>query len=469
MQKFNNINLESRFIKNILQNTYIPTLPIVTDGDFIVSGVEYCFKNHLIRCITTGRVTSSAAVVEGVVYVPRHPEKNPLIVSPSASDSIVCAPDFICGVGVRKATYTIIEKISSDKNLSGLNYAYKSHTDKYDSETHKHLGNYLRWYRDSYGVDLLPFYNCFCGETYTLTQIKDNHLTDEYDSSKTVHIVPIHLNKRYTVFINSQHTVSMCGTFLNNNGRVLNPLKDDRKYMDEFLDNTVLQYESLSFHTPITYEMNTADPQLMSYNNNFYLIIQMNSSNFCPIVVLEGDYKANHSRLVTSTERYNDNANVNIDYSLFKPPVNPSLTLAPTSFYTPYSPRLIEYLTENVITNIDDIPKNILRIQDSLNMGYDGDLNDVWSDEMRFLVYNKYFRYTSEHYFNGFQLDDNYRPTTESMNTKTIPEDLKVIDENGEWVGTKNCKLRRTFETSYDITGYVDKDVENSLFRYRSV
>jgi hypothetical protein len=40
---------------------------------------------------------------------------------------------------------------------------------------------------------------------------------------------------------------------------------------------------------------------------------------------------------------------------------------------------------------------------------------------------------------------------------------------NSKIVGIKNSPTKRTFTKQYDITGYVDKDVENTLFKYRRI
>ena len=527
MQKFNSINLESKFIKNILQNTYIPTIPIVTDGDFIVSDVEYCYKNHIIKCEKSGNIAGAGATIDGITFVTRNDSTpNEPKVSPAVGDSVLCSEGFICGLGVRGATYSVIKKLNSHTLIPGFTHRYQSPTTYYDSDTHRYLGVYLRWYRDTYGIDLLPLYNCYCGETYSLAQIKNNTLTDGYDSSKSVSIVPIQLNKQYTVFVNSSSKISMCGAFLHANGRIQTVKNSSTKYLDELLDNTVLQFDCGSYNNPILYEAFTADKLLLGYTNQFYLMIQTDAHQFCPIVVLEGSYKNLSKRLVTSMEIYSNDVNANINYSLFNPPVYSSLTMTPTSYHIPYSSRLIEFLTEHAITSNEDIQYNISRIQNRLGIKS----NDVWSDEMRFKIHHEYFKYFDKKYLKSSQLNNNHLPKeqlnlTNGIVYSTAPEVkydnsgdpsnrfYKIVrDENntsayryeplttkpdnwdtsywmyyeysniygftpiksisnstGGIVGIRNCNVKRESSNIYDITGYVDKDVENKLFNYRSV
>ena len=410
MQKFNSINLESKFIKNILQNTYIPTMPIVNDGDFVVSGSEYCYKTQLIECENTGILMGNGDIVDGIQYVPRTKGVGN---SPSASDRALCSVDFLCGMGVRNASYKIIANLNSHTHLPGLTHQYKSPTSKYDAETHKYLGVYLRWYRDAYGIDLLPLYNCFCGESYTLAHIQNNKLVDGYDSSKNVNIVPIQLNRKYTVYVNSPHKVSMCGAFLNHNGRVLNPTNDS-VYIDELLDNAVQHYTSCSYAQPIEYEAFTTDSKLIGHSNQFYLVIQTDVQHFCPIVVLEGTPEKMPNKFITSRETFGEEMNDIIDYSLFKPAIQSSMTLVPTSYHIPYAPRLLEFLTEHTITSAEDIPNNIARVQDKLNVARNqGAFRDVWNDELKFVAHNTYFKYTNNHYLQPHQLNEKHEPKIE--------------------------------------------------------
>ena len=470
MQKFNSNNVEARFIKNLLKNTYLPNIPTVTDGDYIVSGAEYCYKNSIIRCDLTGTLIGSNTIVNNIKYVDRRNsdgEPDEMTKSPSVSDYCVCSYDFKCGLGLRSATYDIVDSIDYNRHIPGLNTNYVSHSTVYDSDTHKQLGKYLRYYRDVKGIDLMPLYNCFCNEATHTVHIEDNKLKNGTTNDYYVWVVPAQLNKKYTLYISSPRAVSIGGVFLNSYGRIKENTINNT-YIDEQLDNNIVTYNNLSYNTPITYEMFTTDDTLLSYGNNFYIIIQTTLSEFTSIVAIEGEHQRTHTKVITNSEshyRHIQNGNFSINYSDFSPSVLPSMVRTPLSYYTPYSPRLLEFLVGHAITSEEDISNNISRIRKVLNdNGYTLKEYDVWDDCFRYYTYNNYFKYSDKHYLVASQLDDNCMP----KDSIKIPEKLAVY-KGDKLVGLKNCKTTLSVDTEYDITGYVDKDVENLLFKYRSV
>lgn len=56
MQKYSNNSIMSKFIKNLLYRTYIPTCDTVNSGDFIIEGFDYVYETNLIRCTKTGYI-----------------------------------------------------------------------------------------------------------------------------------------------------------------------------------------------------------------------------------------------------------------------------------------------------------------------------------------------------------------------------------------------------------------------------
>lgn len=453
--------VETRFIKNLLKNTYLPTLPTIHNGDYMLEGVEYIYKNDIIKCTSTGLFVTSHLSSQGVKYVPRSTGTG---TAPAAGQLTTCGKAFLCGGGLTLAKFKTVQTFVSNKYTPGVTSPYVASSRGYDSETHKYLGRYLRWYRDSSGIDLMGLYNNFAGDSTSLIHLENGLVKDGTNNQTISWIVPAHLNTTYTIYLNSHNDVTVRGVFLNQFSRVIND-NFDGKYLDTLFDTNVVSRSGPKYTRPFTYSTVTANPLAFNYINNFYLLIETAYNHTGPIVVLEGDYTSSNQRFVVSNEYIETGDNEKII-----PPIKPSLGVLGSLTPMLYSNRLIEFLTQNVISPDEDIPLNVHRIQQNLRLIESYDYRkDVWSDIMRYLLYNQYFSYTSEYYF------DTDNPTTTEITAKNIPSKNAVyeIDPAGitppKLVGTKNCKPKRDFDTSYDITGYVDKDVENSLYRYRSI
>jgi hypothetical protein len=467
MQKFNVDNVEARFIKNLLLNTYLPNFPIACVGDFIVGGCYYVYGNFVIRCDTSGVLTTpyDTSHLENIKYVKGYNNNGSLFnkMSPTPSDFALCSTDFYCGVGIRAATYTAVCSFNHEKQLSGVTSNYISHSHIYDVGTHKQLGRYLRWYKSAYGVDLMPMYNCFVNHDITHSYLTSKGVQDGVRSNQTVWVIPALLNKTYQIFINSPSTVMVKGVFMNDFGRVRHKVDGEKVYLDTLLTDGVKIYNDTSYNNPITYTSFTNDSNLIQYSNDFYIMVQVPSTHSGSIVVIEGETQRQTHNIITSGEVYvgREGEWPTIDYSAFSPLVTPSIAIISGKSQLPYSDRLMEYLVGSAIHSAEDVPNNIYRLQDKLNITnkYNTD-KDVWNNIIKYLLYNKHFAYTEKRYFNS------NNPTQEEISK--LPES-KLVYKDGQLVGLKDMNNHMPTNVKYDILGFCDKDVENSLFKYKEV
>ena len=466
MQKFNTINVESRFIKSILKNTYLPVLPTIRDGDYIVKNIEYTYKNSIVKCTKSGIFLKNDSIYDNITFVDRAdnafytPPKTAK--SPACGDFAVCSNAFLCGIGIVMAEIEEITSFHKDTFVPGITTTFTSTSDMYDISTHKCLGKYLRWYRDTKNIDLMHLYNCFAGESTTYVHIKNGEVVNGVDETRTSWIVPAHLNKSYTIFMDSNSNVDIHGVFIGDFGRLTFKDIEGDKYTDTLLHDDYTRVSYSSYHHPFLYNAFTDNETAMAMNSSFYILIQTDASHNGDIVVLEGDYTGGSHRVVTNAETFS-----NVDYKSLKYKVKPSIAMISSYGLIPYSDRLIEYLTQNVISSDEDIPLNVARVKEELGIDrYIPSLRDVWDDKLRFRLYNKHFRYVNDYYFNKAH------PTATDIKNKGIEgkvaETIGVYNESNKLVGLKNCHLRQDFNESYDILGFVDKDVENTIFRYRS-
>lgn len=92
----------------------------------------------------------------------------------------------------------------------------------YDAETHRHLGNYLRFLRDYKGIDLMPMYNCFSNESpgrldVSFTQDGVQRRFSTSDDRYMIYMVPVRLGRVYTISMTTSMPVEMfCGYYANN-------------------------------------------------------------------------------------------------------------------------------------------------------------------------------------------------------------------------------------------------------------
>ena len=54
MIQFNKVSTTSNFIKQLLNNTYLPVIRTVRPGDYIIKGRLYILKCTLLRCTKSG-------------------------------------------------------------------------------------------------------------------------------------------------------------------------------------------------------------------------------------------------------------------------------------------------------------------------------------------------------------------------------------------------------------------------------
>ena len=424
MQQFYTNTIESKFIKDLIATTPLPTIDTLYKGKWIVPGCYYITDCNIVKANHT-----------------------------TDDEAFQFDPDNF------SSQLTVISPYKFDSSYPGLTSTYNSINDGYDSKTHYYLGNYLRCIRDLHDINLMPFYNCYNGEyvtdifistsTTTTKAVDDsgnetevttiNHNIIQSDPNvrgKKVISIPVKFGETYSIFIDCSTQVEiMCG-FYGNKGYISPTqtpaveIKTENKYAS-------LRYTS--FRDGFTYTTPKPEKSTYPYTRFFRMFIQLPLNTESSIVVLEGDYTTKNTAYGTYT--YNEEEKqLAIDISDFPTKVKQNQTLlsdlslnqiAGTVSYA-FSDRLIEYLTYNVITSEETITQNISRVQQYASSLINAKLNhtepfsmlsstpDVWDTKLQTYLFN-------------------------------LAKESKYI------------------QNKLDLTGYVDKDVEQVITRGQEV
>lgn len=422
-QKFFTNTIESKFIQNLLFNSYIPIYDTVDLGDIVIKDKVYVYKHYIIKCTETGELSNNFTTLDHYEF--------------------------------------------GEKNKQYLKN-YISKNNYYDEYTHRYLGDYLRCYRDIYGIDLMPFYNCFSYfhmkngsndidivvEPSVVENISEDALyprdnlfpgnslypsdgianyvitqqgrvyaeTVNENQSTNTYLVPIRFNKTYTIALDSSTQIAIKGVLCDDNGL----LEESNQLQD-----SGLVFSQTQFNNPFTYRVDTTDIKTFNRERFLYLAIKLNKSNNSSIVVLEGDYTGNKTLYENGNFVPVESA-VNYEYSITDKQWNnillsdlSLLQMNDNNIYA-FSDRLFEYLLENTITSQEFLPGNIKRTQDNLN------------NVIKLFSNNSSAEYDEKAYYGIW--------------------DNKIRQNIYKYFMNKDTK-----NSNWDINGFVDKDTENFL------
>ena len=404
MQQFYTNTIESKFIKDLIATTPLPTIDTLYKGKWIVPGCYYITDCNIVKA---NRITDD--------------------------DAFQFDPDNF------SSQLTIISPYKFDSNYPGLTSTYSSINDGYDSKTHYYLGNYLRCIRDLHDINLMPFYNCYNGEYVTdifintstttitaneteVTTIKHSIIqSDPNVRGKKVVSIPVKFGETYSIFMDCSTDVEiMCG-FYGNKGYI-SPTQTPA--VEIKTENKYVSLKYTSFRDGFTYTTPKPEKSTYPYTRFFRMFIQLPLNTESSIVVLEGDYTTKDTAAIdTFPTKVKQSQTLLSDLSLNQ--------IASTVSYA-FSDRLIEYLTYNVITSEETITQNISRVQQYASSLINAKLNH-----------------------------------TEPFNMSLSTPD--VWDTKLQTYLFNLAKESKYIQNKLDLTGYVDKDVEQVITRGQEV
>lgn len=228
----------------------------------------------------------------------------------------------------------------------------------YDSSCHKYLGDFLRFVRDYLNIDLMGMYNCFANEI----------LVD--DKYKYI-IIPMKHNTKYTIAFDGKDcdylftyetTLEKIAANFKDNNYKNKPSSGYKKRTSTFL-NPFLLTSLIGEDTLITGGLNAGKKIYSCFKEKLYkLVIRVKVTDNPVITVLEGDYtkaKQEFAPICANFEKGVDYSNIDLNNYLSDLQLL-DFHLGQKDVSYPFADRLLEYLTGLAITPDDPISQNII-------------------------------------------------------------------------------------------------------------
>jgi hypothetical protein len=457
MLRFNNDNIITGQIKQVLKEFNLPQARVWKEGIRIFPGIFYIKNNNLCVGVSSG----SSTILQ--------------VVQP-----------YLYGQSIQNLTKNILV------------------TDMiYDSYTHTYLGEYLRFYRDMKNINLMSMYNCFSNEQAKNIKIQTpNFNFDTENDTFKIYMVPVKFFEKYTIGIECDTKIEIVAG-LYDNEKIINFSNNPEDIT--LYNNTYVKKVGTKISNPFIYDKLIGLPvdlltkKLYSQEKNLKIFIKVPSTSTSSIVVLEGDFiefadlhfeedDTFAGRKVAFEVCNFETGSSNFDGQQFvysganrerKYLSRPQLLDFNSTVSYPFSSRLVEYLFDNVITSDDSIAKNVSRIQKRLVQRY----NDYVTDSAGNIVY---LLDDSGNYVlsNGTTISIssfNSLPPSDPRKKMRLPIHKyigmsTIINQDTMW----STKLRnvcydaiissdiqtKANANKFDLIGFIDKDSEQAIGEY---
>ncbi len=320
MYKFNNDNIITGYIKQLLHRFNLPTCKVFKD--------ENTLDTYLADLANENNDFY-------VFYIVKKYQQQ--------RDSIV-------KVNMKDKSKEFVEYYNIGRYYRNLTKTLELDNNTYTSYTHKYLGNFLTFVKDFSDINLLPLYNCYC-----------NQLLE--DSNYKYIIIPVKFNTTYTIKVNLQKLY-----YIETFSKTLMEINDD------FLSNTIAK-KTIPVRdngkATLTTDKSIDVKELINEANR-KIVIRIPKDQTGTIICLEGDYSNTPDYLANEQINYDVDNNEEIDPNKLISNLSLMKETNGEIEERPFADRLIEYLVGNVITDIDPISKNIIDAKFNLYTRYCG-------------------------------------------------------------------------------------------------
>lgn len=495
MFKFNNTHIFTGYLKQLLSTFNLPTCKIYTkefskyfehnkkEDPRIVESFDHITYESNKKNTRMGSEILYLKNNELFSYFWKIPQKN---------------QDLTKKIASWKPTSSLYYE--KDKHIDGLTRTLDSPGNVYDTTTHEYLGEYLRFLRDYYNINLMSLYNCFNNKIYNniyynhtvkkldsqkKTYVETHRIFDSQDTSFNIYAFPVKLFSNYTIAIDCSQGLEMfCGlykTSLDASDKGIDLITRTYKKISKSIFKQPFLYDKLDVKNwnytlettvdktgdiPLLNNKKISRCDILNREQDLKLFIKIPTSCKSSITVLEGDfrhyndckydikqnnldlanwtYQQNHTvinfenELNTASKNYSTNYLNNLEIK----PISKLQLLAFNSRESyPFADRLVEYLSNSAITSIDEISDNIKRVQKVMGQNkFYFKIPGVWEDKIQKIIYDYIMA----------------RGPVEVISDK-LTNKGRLVDKNRGY----HPRIGHTKKsTLYDILGYVDKDAE---------
>ena len=319
MFSFNNDHIFTGYLKQLLSSVNIPTCKIYT-SEFL-RHLEETGKEDP-RVVESFGTISSKRVFANVNYL---------------KNNEIC--NYKYDRVSHKTSWTPLTVYHYDKDIAvhGITRKLKSLGITYDTKTHEYLGDFLRFLRDYYDINLMSLYNCFNNKVcsnidfsmdlsvYSGEKVSKKVVFDSTDPNFRIYAFPVKLFSKYTIAIDCNQGLELfCGFYKNSlelTSRTANLFNRTYQKVDKAMFGQPFVYDKLTWpNWTIDRELNESPSgalaleeediisrcDIINREQDLKLFIKVPNTCRSSITVLEGDFSAHNDHIYSVTNLADD-------------------------------------------------------------------------------------------------------------------------------------------------------------------
>lgn len=359
MFTFNNNNIITGYIKELLYAFNFPMFSVLKKGDQLIPYNTYLFKRKIYLYTGENIATFSGEILN--------------------------------------STFSFVRDYIANEEIPNLTNKFIISNTLYDSYTHEKLGEYLRFLRDYENVNLMPLYNCFSNRIPTnlninISNTSSNIIFNSYDEKYTIYTIPIKFNQDYYICIDSNLPIELCCCFYDNTLLLTSDQNNENELHRNFIQKTYQKINSSIYKIPLRISKIVCDNIILGkFQKHLKLCIKIPRDLNSSISVLEGDYSLfSNTYLSDGVIKESTYIKTNKQTNVF--PCRLFLLENNIGESIPFSDRLLEYLFDNAISPLSEIDNNIVLVQNFLErkklISKDSITRGEWSENMRDSIFH---------------------------------------------------------------------------------